>query len=118
MIIQIDGKEEYEINDEKSIFTINKVLCFEDLFGHTEALDRGFAFKWFVIDGLGFTDVNLLLKERANLSAEELFNPKETVEKLRVPRATHPIEERNCECCVNHTDKGCKVWDCHFESAY
>ena len=30
----------------------------------------------------------------------------------------YPIEERNCECCVNHTEEGCKVWDCHFESAY
>ena len=30
----------------------------------------------------------------------------------------YPKEERNCECCVNRTEKGCRVWDCHFESAY
>lgn len=39
------------------------------------------------------------------------------IEELKEPE-DYPIEERNCECCVNHTEEGCKVWDCHFESAY
>lgn len=25
------------------------------------------------------------------------------------------LEQRDCMHCVNHTDNGCKVWECKFE---
>ena len=35
---------------------------------------------------------------------------------MMIEKESQMGEIRDCENCVNHTDNGCKVWECKFEA--